>query len=290
MNLLRVVYHGWYDSRTISEKEDIKKGRFSVFFDIVCCFIKYGTMSSQYLNNQMYALSGADKRAKGEELKKHNREKVQWERDYDRNWRFLNKYTAFGWESSDCKRQRRTNAYIKQYGMGKGCWVQYGVTLICEHHCKGRLDIGKAILFARGCDIDFTGDLHIGEKVMLSENVKILTHDHSLVLGHDTILTPLSIQEGARLGARALVLPGVKEIGRGALVAAGAVVKHPVPPYSIVMGNPAKVVGFRFTPDQAMEYEEDTYPEEKRLNRELLEANYQKYYLDRIDEIRTIIR
>ena len=262
----------------------------SVFCDIVCCFAKYGTMSSQYVDNKMYELPVVDKKAKGEALKKQNKAKAYWEQVYDSNWRFLNKYTAFRWESSYRKRCKRSNAYIEHYGMSKGCWIQYGVTLICEHYSVGRLDIGKNVLFARGCDIDYTGDLHIAENVMLSESVKLLTHDHSLLLGHDTILTPLSIQEEARLGARVLVLPGVKEIGRGALVAAGAVVKHPVPPYSIVMGNPAKVVGFRFTPDQAMEYEEDTYPEEKRLNRELLEANYQKYYLDRIDEIRTIIR
>lgn len=47
------------------------------------------------------------------------------------------------------------------------------------------------------------------------------------------------------LGLNALILSGVT-IGQGAIVAAGAVVTRDVPPYSIVGGNPAKVIKYRF--------------------------------------------
>ena len=47
------------------------------------------------------------------------------------------------------------------------------------------------------------------------------------------------------IGMKAVILPGVT-IGDGAVVAAKAVVSHDVPPYSIVAGNPAKVVKARF--------------------------------------------
>lgn len=54
------------------------------------------------------------------------------------------------------------------------------------------------------------------------------------------------IKDGAWLGMRAMIMPGVT-IGEGAVVAAGSVVIKDVPPYSIIGGNPAKVIKKRFT-------------------------------------------
>jgi hypothetical protein len=57
---------------------------------------------------------------------------------------------------------------------------------------------------------------------------------------------PLTIGNDVWIGTNALVLPHVKRIGDGAVVAAGAVVAKDVPPYAVVVGNPARVVRFRF--------------------------------------------
>lgn len=51
------------------------------------------------------------------------------------------------------------------------------------------------------------------------------------------------------IGTRAILLPEVK-VGDGAIVGAGAVVTHNVPPYAIVVGVPAKVIGFRYSKEQ----------------------------------------
>jgi acetyltransferase-like isoleucine patch superfamily enzyme/dTDP-4-dehydrorhamnose 3,5-epimerase-like enzyme len=51
------------------------------------------------------------------------------------------------------------------------------------------------------------------------------------------------VKSGASIGANATILPGI-EIGRGAMVGAGAVVTRPVPPNAIVSGNPAKIQGY----------------------------------------------
>jgi virginiamycin A acetyltransferase len=51
------------------------------------------------------------------------------------------------------------------------------------------------------------------------------------------------------IGARAIILSGVR-IGDGAIVGAGAVVSHDVPPYAVVAGIPAKIVKFRYANDQ----------------------------------------
>jgi UDP-2-acetamido-3-amino-2,3-dideoxy-glucuronate N-acetyltransferase len=51
------------------------------------------------------------------------------------------------------------------------------------------------------------------------------------------------VQTGASIGANATILPGI-EIGRGAMVGAGAVVTRSVPPHAIVLGNPARIQGY----------------------------------------------
>lgn len=61
--------------------------------------------------------------------------------------------------------------------------------------------------------------------------------------------SPLSIGNDVWLGHNSIIMPGVETIGDGAVVAAGAVVNKNVPPYAVVVGNPARVVRFRFEPD-----------------------------------------
>ena len=65
----------------------------------------------------------------------------------------------------------------------------------------------------------------------------------------DFKLEPIVVKKGASIGANATILPGVT-IGENALVAAGAIVTKDVPPYSIVGGNPAKVIKMRFTEEE----------------------------------------
>ena len=51
----------------------------------------------------------------------------------------------------------------------------------------------------------------------------------------------IHVEEDVWLGANVMVLPGVR-IGRGSIIGAGAIVTKDIPPYSIAVGNPAKVV------------------------------------------------
>lgn len=59
---------------------------------------------------------------------------------------------------------------------------------------------------------------------------------------------PLTIGNDAWLGHNSIIMPGVESIGDGAVVAAGAVVNKNVPPYAVVVGNPARLVRYRFDP------------------------------------------
>lgn len=97
------------------------------------------------------------------------------------------------------------------------------------------------------------------------------------------------LEEDVWLGTNVTLLNGVR-IGRGAVVAAGTVCRTKIPPYAIVAGNPAKVVGFRFSPDQVIEHESLLYDESERLPYALFEKNYKKYYLSRLKEINDYCR
>lgn len=60
-------------------------------------------------------------------------------------------------------------------------------------------------------------------------------------------LNPLEIGNDVWIGANAVVLPEVNRIGDGAVIGAGAVVNRDVPPYAVVLGNPARLVKYRFS-------------------------------------------
>lgn len=97
--------------------------------------------------------------------------------------------------------------------------------------------------------------------------------------------TDIVVEEDVWIGANVTLLPGAN-VGRSATIGANSVVRGSVPPYAVVAGNPGKVVGFNFTPEEIIEHEKALYPEEQRLSIEFLEKNYKKYFLDHIKEIK----
>jgi len=58
---------------------------------------------------------------------------------------------------------------------------------------------------------------------------------------------PLKIGNDVWIGHNAIIMPNVKNISDGAVIAAGAVVNKDIPPYAVVVGNPSRVVRFRFS-------------------------------------------
>lgn len=91
----------------------------------------------------------------------------------------------------------------------------------------------------------------IGDNVMMGPDCSIYTRNHK----HDDVDTPMILQgyeknkpviigDDVWLGARVIILPGVK-IGSHSIIGAGAVVSKDVPEYAIVAGNPAVVKKFR---------------------------------------------
>lgn len=92
----------------------------------------------------------------------------------------------------------------------------------------------------------------IGNNLMMAEEVLFLGGGHKydrldIPMGHQGSepQTPLLIEDDVWIGARAIVLPGCRHIGKGVIVGAGSVVTKDIPDYAIVGGNPARVIKYR---------------------------------------------
>jgi acetyltransferase-like isoleucine patch superfamily enzyme len=130
-----------------------------------------------------------------------------------------------------------------------------------------------------------------------AEGLTVVTGNHPADIGMSNLqITTGDIQEAKDviveeevwLAANVTLLSGVV-VGRGAVIGSGAVCRKNIPPYAIVIGNPARIVGFKFRPDEIIEHEKILYAKEERLSIELLNKNYEKYFLNKITEIRSFL-
>lgn len=288
----QVFEYGWKDAIALSKEDGANSGKWSIFLDILVCFFRYNVWSNQYKKEKLHLLSKEEKRTVCLKYQEKNTKRDQWVKDFFNNYKFLYKWSSFKYETSASLQAKRRAAYKKQYGLGDNCFVGYDVKFHKHHYVESMITTGRNCLIAEHTDIDYTGGIILGNQVAISEGVKILTHNHDLygnAVGEGKRkleLTPLQINDNVWIGARAFIQPGVGVIGRGALIGAGSVVRHSVPPYAIVLGNPAKVVGFSFNPEEVLEHEKTLYPKEECLPFDLLEKNYNKYFLNRIKDIK----
>lgn len=112
-----------------------------------------------------------------------------------------------------------------------------------------RLRFGRNVKINRNVEIDFSGGVEIGDEVWISQNAIVENHEHVVGAGPKSgwpiKWVSLEIGRDAWIGANAIILPGVKRIGAGAIVGAGAVVNREVFDGEIVGGIPARVIGHR---------------------------------------------
>ena len=162
-------------------------------------------------------------------------------------------------------------------------------------------DYSKVLLYdGAALDAGFTLISYSGRFIMKKNSctavgLTVVTGNHGREIGQwfnvsasnhsEDIEKDVIVEEDVWLGTNVTLLCGVR-VGRGATVGAGAVVRTNVPPYAIVTGNPAKVVGFSLKPEEVIEHEKVLYPEKERLPLDKLEQNYKKYFLNRLMDIR----
>lgn len=119
-----------------------------------------------------------------------------------------------------------------------GTFVEIQKNVIIGKLCK----IQSHTFICEGVEID--DEVFIGHGVMFTNDIypRSTNTDGSKQSEADWKVVKTFVQRRASIGSNATILAGVT-IGEGALVGAGAVVTHDVPPYSIVAGVPAKIMG-----------------------------------------------
>ncbi len=125
--------------------------------------------------------------------------------------------------------------------IGRGSTIHMGANFFQP---KG-ISIGEDTIIGNHAFLDGRASLRIGDHVDIASEVMIYNSEHD-VHREDmkAIEEPVIIEDYAFIGPRVIILPGVK-IGKGAVVAAAAVVTKDVPPGIIVGGVPAKEIGKR---------------------------------------------
>lgn len=140
---------------------------------------------------------------------------------------------------------RRLGCRLMFAEMGQDVNVEHGAYL----GNGARIRIGDHSGF--GIDCLCTGDITLGRHVMMGPEVMIFTTNHNaqevsipMQRQGDTPSMPVVIEDDVWIGARVIILPGVR-VGTGSILAAGAIVTKDVPPFAVVGGNPAKLIKWR---------------------------------------------
>jgi acetyltransferase-like isoleucine patch superfamily enzyme len=108
-----------------------------------------------------------------------------------------------------------------------------------------KISIGSHTHVNKGCFFDARAGITVGSSVSISHQVTLMTGSHEVSSRTFAgVFLPITIEDYAWIGVNATILKGVR-VGKGAVVAAGAVVTKDVAPYTIVGGVPAKKIGDR---------------------------------------------
>lgn len=139
--------------------------------------------------------------------------------------------------------------FLRIFGVKSGKNViLHSITFInCYQHGFKGFQLGHDCFIGDEALIDLSDQIILGDQVTLADRVTIWTHtnvgyaDHPLQSHYPASTEPVVIERGSFIGVNATILPGVT-IGPCAAVEPGSVVVESVAPYTVVEGNPAKVV------------------------------------------------
>ena len=120
----------------------------------------------------------------------------------------------------------------------------YGCKIGDECRIAAFVEIQRGVVIGDRCKIEafafIPSGVTIEDEVFVGPRATFTNDLHPRAVG-DWKITPTLVKKGASIGAGAIIICGVT-IGEGAVVGAGAVVTKDVPPHSLVIGNPAKII------------------------------------------------
>lgn len=245
MNRIKqVVKYAWRQSKEIAPETG--RSRLWLFCDMIRCYRKYLMWTNQYVKEQFWSKNAEERDRIGTDYREQGLVRDTWQKDFRENRKFLIKYMDIKYERASL-REKRNKAYTERYHAGKNLFVEYDVNISRQHYLGGTISIGDNVLFAKHTFIDYSGELIIHDNVSIAHGAVIETHHHAFFSDPTksrSIATPSSlvIEEGALIGACAIILDSCHYIGKYARIGAGAVVTKDVPDYAVVVGVPAKVI------------------------------------------------
>lgn len=121
--------------------------------------------------------------------------------------------------------------------LGEGSRINTPFTAVRPHKVR----IGKNVVVMPGCLMMSAGGITIEDEALIAANVQLISNNHDLQNRNIITCKPVKICRKAWIGAGTTILPGVT-VGEHAVVGAGSVVTHDVPPNTIVAGNPARFI------------------------------------------------
>jgi len=149
-------------------------------------------------------------------------------------WHFVN---AIFLQNALCPSSRIKIFLLRLFGakIGQGVLLKPSINI----KYPWNLEIGDHSWIGENAWLDSLAPVRIGSNVCISQGVYLCTGNHDWTdPAFGLIVKPIIIEDGAWVGARATVLPGVT-IGSHSVVAAGAVITKDTEPYMIYSGNPA---------------------------------------------------
>lgn len=136
-------------------------------------------------------------------------------------------------------------------GKGTRIWafvhILSGVTLgedcnVCDHtFIENQVSIGNRVTIK--CGVSLWDGVVVEDDVFIGPNAVFTNDKRPRSRKHLEQFPQITLKTGCSLGANATILPGVT-VGRWAMIGAGAVVTHDVPDYGLMVGTPARLVGW----------------------------------------------
>ena len=118
---------------------------------------------------------------------------------------------------------------------------------------------------------------------LTAEGLVVVTSNHRQHIGQflqgnneDNEYKDIIVEEDVWIGINVTLLAGA-HIDRGAIIGACSVVTKEIPPYAVAVGNPAKVIKFKWSIDDILKHESMLYPENERFTRKELEGHRKLY-------------
>lgn len=151
----------------------------------------------------------------------------------------------------------------------KSCGINVGIAHHVQIFNPQNFIVGDNVLIADFVQISAGGGVRFGNRVMIAPDVKIWSNNHRFdridipIYEQGWTTDPVIIEDDVFVAMGAIILPGA-HVGKGSIVSAGTVLgKKVIKPYSIVAGNPGRIIGSRI-PEEAIGRRDDVAEDKER--------------------------